>query len=87
MHLHWGSLAAVGTLLIMMSSAWFSVVVSPMQESLSEIRKMEMGMEVRVRALEISDARTGVNLEALTKSIDRLVNKMDDQVPRRNPGS
>lgn len=74
---NWGNIAAMGALLLALSSSVYSLVISPLQEDLKSVHGQLNAHEVRVQALEISDARTGVHLQNLTKSIDKLVQKME----------
>lgn len=64
------SLVATGAFLLAVLGSSYSLVVLPLKDSLED-------HEVRVRALEISDGRTGVHLEKLTDSIDRLINRIE----------
>jgi hypothetical protein len=65
-----GTLVAVAALLLTLLGSSYRLVVVPMQEDLRD-------HEIRVRALEISDGRTGVHLENLTESIERLIDKIE----------
>ena len=53
------------------------LVLTPMSTEITELHDININHEVRIQALEISEARTGVHLTNLTASIDRLVSKMD----------
>jgi len=66
-----GGTAIAGAALVMtLIGSAYALVIVPLQEGLRD-------HEIRVRALEISDGRTGVHLQALTKSIDELVKKIE----------
>ena len=74
---NWGNVAAMGALFLALSSSVYGLIIAPLQDDLLLVHGQLNTHEVRVQALEISDARTGVHLQNLTKSIDKLVQKLE----------
>ena len=68
---HWGNVIASCSLMLVIVGACYSVIMKPVHSQLER-------HETHLIALEISDARTGVHLENLTKAIDKLITKLDD---------
>jgi len=72
---------AGATLVLALLGSAYGLVVSPMQEDILQLEKKHaedtLNHEIRLRAGEISDARTGIHLENLTESIDRLIHKIE----------
>ena len=69
---------AVGVVII---GALTGLVVNPIKQDIMDLKTALIDHEVRLKASEISEARTGVNLSNLTKSIERLINKMESFAP------
>jgi S1-C subfamily serine protease len=80
---NWGNIAAMGALLLALGSSMYKLTIVPFQEDMSrradEHERVLIEHEVRIRAGEISDSATGVHLQNLTKSIDRLIAGMQER--------
>jgi hypothetical protein len=77
-----GTMIAAGALILTLLSGMYGAVIVPMQEDIEALKVLDheefVDHEIRIRAGEMSDSRTGVHLETLTAAIDRLINKMEN---------
>lgn len=76
-----GTVVAVATLVFTLLGSVYGLVIVPLK---GDIQRLEIqhaedikDHEIRITAGEISDGRTGVHLQELTKSIDRLIDRME----------
>lgn len=67
---NWENIAGMFTVVSICLAATYGLVVVPLQDDI-------LRHEIRIQALEISDARTGAHLENLTKSIDQLIKTIE----------
>jgi len=77
-----GGTAIAGAALVMtLIGSAYALVIVPLQQDIHEIRELHIEdnreHEIRIRSGEISDGRTGQHLQDLTKSIDRLIDKIE----------
>ena len=72
--------AAIATLAIVLGGA-YALIIPEIHQDLRDLEfkqhEEEIQMKIRIKALEISDARTGVHLVNLTDSIEKLIVKLD----------
>ena len=73
----WESVAAMIIVLCTILGGTYMLVVPPIEADIKELEAKQRNDNVSIKALEISDARTGVHLINLTNSIDRLIVKLD----------
>ena len=75
------TMIAAGALFLTLLGSMYGLVIAPLQEALHVQEALQheqhLDHEIRIRAGEISDSRTGVHLENLTRSIDTLVRKIE----------
>ena len=83
----WTMVSTVVSVFLVIAGGLTSLVLRPITLSLADLKTTVIEQEIRVRALEISDARTGVNLTNLTESINRLIDKMDTFAETGNENS
>jgi len=74
------TIAAIAVLLTVLGGV-YGLTIVPMQEDIDALKKLDheefVDHEIRIRAVEISDSRTGARLESLTESINRLIKEME----------
>ena len=73
----WESVLALLVVLCTILGGTYLLVIPDIKEDVHTLQGIQSEDRVAIRALEISDARTGVHLVQLAEAIDRLIVKLD----------
>ncbi len=76
------SITAAVTTVVLVGSLWHGAVIAPIKDAQQEFKTEQENQNAKIRLVEISQAKVGVSLENLARSIERLALQLERQMDR-----